>query len=179
MSFSHQTSPRDPGHIHTTARRGVFERDQTVTGPSCEFAKKKVNQMKNGTIAAELELIEALRSYAMPIFCGQDQTLFTQGEACSGLYVLESGKAALVMNAPSGRAIFFLNAGPGSLLGLPAVVGKVPYSMTAMVKKGATVRFVTSYDFEKLIEADPQLYPEVLQLFAAEVRSARLAFSRT
>jgi hypothetical protein len=51
--------------------------------------------------------------------------------------------------------------------------------MTAIVKKGASVSFVTPYDFEKLIEADPQLYPEVLQLLAAEVLSARLALSET
>jgi CRP-like cAMP-binding protein len=135
--------------------------------------------MKDGSCiaAADLDLIEVLKSRSLPIFCGQGRTLFNQGEDCSGLYILESGEAALVMNAPSGREVFCLNAGAGSLLGLPAVVGKEPYTMTAMVKKGATVRFVTRYDFEKLIEADPQLYPEVLELLAAQVHSARLALS--
>jgi CRP-like cAMP-binding protein len=51
--------------------------------------------------------------------------------------------------------------------------------MTAMVKKGAKVSFLTPHDFEKLIEATPQLYPEVLRLLAAEVHSARLALSDT
>jgi CRP-like cAMP-binding protein len=51
--------------------------------------------------------------------------------------------------------------------------------MTAMVKKGAEVRFVTRYDFEKLIKADPQMYPGVLQVLAREVRSARLALAET
>jgi CRP-like cAMP-binding protein len=136
--------------------------------------------MKNGSsIAEDLELIEVLKSRSLPIFCGQGRTLFVQGDACNGLYILESGEAALVLNAPSGRPVFCLNVGSGSLLGLPAVVGKKPYSMTAIVKKGASVSFVTPYDFEKLIEADPQLYPEVLQLLAAEVLSARLALSET
>ncbi|MGO9938434.1 MAG: Crp/Fnr family transcriptional regulator [Terracidiphilus sp.] len=136
--------------------------------------------MNNGScIAEDLDLIEVLKSSSIPIFCDQGRTLFTQGEACSGLYILESGEAALVMNAPSGRTVFCLKAGPGSLLGLPAVVGNEPYTMTAMVKKGAIVRFVTRYDFEELIEADPQLYPEVLRMVAAGVRSARLALSET
>jgi CRP-like cAMP-binding protein len=130
-------------------------------------------------IAEDLDLIEVLKSCSLPIFCGQGRTLFNQGDPCNGLYILESGEAALVMKAPSGRAVFCLNAGPGSLLGLPAVVGKKPYSMTAMVRKGATVSFVTPYDFEELMEADPQLYPEVLRLLAGEVRSARLALSET
>jgi CRP-like cAMP-binding protein len=135
--------------------------------------------MKNGALATHLELIDVLESRSLPIFCDQGRKLFIQGEACSGLYILESGEAALLLNAPSGRVVFCLSAGPGSLLGLPAVVGNEPYSMTAMVKKGSKVRFVTRYDFEKVIEADPQLYQGILQLLAAEVRSARLALTET
>jgi CRP-like cAMP-binding protein len=135
--------------------------------------------MKNGAFATHLELIDVLESRSLPIFCDQGRKLFIQGEACSGLYILESGEAALLLNAPSGRVVFCLSAGLGSLLGLPAVVGNEPYSMTAMVKKGSKVRFVTRYDFEKVIEADPQLYPAILQLLAAEVRSARLALTET
>jgi len=135
--------------------------------------------MKNGAFATHLELIDVLESRSLPIFCDQGRKLFIQGEACSGLYILESGEAALLLNAPSGRVVFCLSAGPGSLLGLPAVVGNEPYSMTAMVKKGSKVRFVTRYDFEKVIEADPQLYQGILQLLAAEVRSARLALTET
>jgi CRP-like cAMP-binding protein len=135
--------------------------------------------MKNGVFATHLELIDVLESRSLPIFCDQGRKLFIQGEACSGLYILESGEAALLLNAPSGRVVFCLSAGPGSLLGLPAVVGNEPYSMTAMVKKGSKVRFVTRYDFEKVIEADPQLYQGILQLLAAEVRSARLALTET
>jgi len=135
--------------------------------------------MTNGVFATHLELIDVLESRSLPIFCDQGRKLFIQGEACSGLYILESGEAALLLNAPSGRVVFCLSAGPGSLLGLPAVVGNEPYSMTAMVKKGSKVRFVTRYDFEKVIEADPQLYQGILQLLAAEVRSARLALTET
>ena len=133
--------------------------------------------MKNESLMADSRLIEVLESRSLPVFCGQGRTLFMQGEACNGLYILQSGEAALVLSAPSGRAVFCLQAGPGSLLGLPAVVGREPYSMTAMVKKCAEVRFVTRFDFEKLIQADPQMYPSVLQVLAREVRSARLALA--
>jgi CRP-like cAMP-binding protein len=133
--------------------------------------------MKSASSIADLELIEVLKSCSLPVSCDRSRTLFTQGDRCNGLYVLESGEAALMMTAPSGRAVFCLNICSGSLLGLPAVVGKKPYSMTAMVKGGARVSFVTPHDFEKLIETHPQLYPEVLQLLAADIVSARLALS--
>ncbi|MGA7109465.1 MAG: Crp/Fnr family transcriptional regulator [Terracidiphilus sp.] len=135
--------------------------------------------MNNVLVETDLELIEVLESRSLPIYCDEGRKLFAQGEACNGLYILESGEAALMLNAPSGRAVFCLKVGSGSLLGLPAVVGREPYSMTAIVKKGATVKFVTRYDFEKLIEAEPQLYPGVLRLLAAEVRSARLALTES
>jgi CRP-like cAMP-binding protein len=135
--------------------------------------------MKNKSPVADPKLIEVLESLSLPIYCGQGRKLFMQGEACNGLYILESGEAAQVLNAASGRTVYCIHTGSGSLLGLPATVGNEPYSMTAMVKKGSKVRFVTRYDFEKLVEAEPQLYPGVMQLLAAEVRSARLALSET
>lgn len=129
------------------------------------------------SLAEDLELIEVLKSRSLPIYCGQGRTLFLQGEACNGLYLLESGEAALVLEAPPGRAVFCAKVGSGSLLGLPAVVRQKPYSMTAIVKKGAKISFITPHDFEKLTEANPQLYPEVLRMLAAEVCSARLALA--
>jgi hypothetical protein len=51
--------------------------------------------------------------------------------------------------------------------------------MTAMVSKGSEVGFVTRGDFERLVNAEPSLYPGVLQVLAAEVRSARLALCDT
>jgi CRP-like cAMP-binding protein len=77
----------------------------------------------------------------------------------------------------SGRAIICLHAGPGSLLGLPGIVANEPYTLTAVARKGSEVRFVTRSDFEDLIRAEPSLNFGVLQVLAAEVRSARLALA--
>jgi CRP-like cAMP-binding protein len=49
--------------------------------------------------------------------------------------------------------------------------------MTAMVRKSAEVRFVTRADFEDVMQANPSLYPMLLRVLAAEVRTARQAFS--
>jgi CRP-like cAMP-binding protein len=70
-----------------------------------------------------------------------------------------------------------LQAGPGSLLGLPGVVGNEPHSMTAIVRKGSEVRFVTRNDFEDLFRAEPSLQLKVSLILAAEVHSARQAIS--
>jgi CRP-like cAMP-binding protein len=49
--------------------------------------------------------------------------------------------------------------------------------MTALVQVGSEVRFVTRRDFEDMIQAEPSLYPKVLQVLAAEVRAARKALA--
>lgn len=133
--------------------------------------------MNFDTFAASPKLIEALAKRASSLPSKQGQMLFRQGEPCKGLYILENGEAALVLQSPAGRGVMCLYAGSGSLLGLPAVVGGEPYSLTATIRKDSEVRFVSRADFESLIQDEPWLYPSVLQIMAAEVRSARLALS--
>jgi CRP-like cAMP-binding protein len=83
------------------------------------------------------------------------------------------------MQSPSGTIVFSLRAPAGSLLGLPAVIDNEPYSLSAMVRKDSDVRFVSRNDFEELIQAEPSLYPSLLQVLAAELRASRLAFAET
>jgi CRP-like cAMP-binding protein len=81
------------------------------------------------------------------------------------------------MQSPSGNIVFSLPAPAGSLLGLPAVViGNESYSLSAMVRKDSDVRFVSRIGFKELLQAEPSLYPSVLQVLAAELRASRLAF---
>jgi CRP-like cAMP-binding protein len=121
--------------------------------------------------------MQALDKRSQPVSCDQGRILCTQGEAPKGLYIIRSGEAALMMQSPSGEIIFPLRAPAGSLLGLPAVIDNEPYSLSAMIRKDSDVRFVSRSDFEELIQAEPSLYPSLLQILAAELRAARLAFS--
>jgi CRP-like cAMP-binding protein len=63
----------------------------------------------------------------------------------------------------------------GSLLGLPGLIGDEPYSLTATARKGAELKFVSREDFLVVMSGDPLLSFKVLQVLAAEVRSARQA----
>ena len=129
--------------------------------------------MEFDSFAANPQLIEALERRSSTLPSGDGLMLFRQGEPCKGLYILKSGEAALILQSLAGRGVMCLHAGPGSLLGLPAVVGREPYSLTAIIRKDSEVRFVSQADFESLIRDEPWLYPSVLQVLAAEVRAAR------
>jgi CRP-like cAMP-binding protein len=131
--------------------------------------------MKHETFAANAELVHALDKVSQQVSCSDGCTLFTQGQVCTGLYILRSGEAALVLKSAMGQRVKCLTIHAGSLIGLPGVVGVKPYTLTAMVRPGSQVRFVTRADFERIIEAEPSLYPGVLHVLAAEVRAAQLA----
>jgi Cyclic nucleotide-binding domain len=174
---------RDVGHLPKAQTVRQSNKFQTDLGPltvgSFSQRGKEGTCVNRDSFAADCKLIQALANRSQPIFCGESCILFKQGEAATGLYVLKSGEATLIRETASGRTIICLRVGPGSLLGLPGIVSNEPYTLTAMVREGAEVRFVTRSQFEDLLLAEPSLNLMVLQVLASEVRSARQAISET
>jgi CRP-like cAMP-binding protein len=123
----------------------------------------------SSSFIAEKELIEALERRSSTVVCTEPRSLFVQGGAPAGLYILRKGNARLTMQSPTG----------GSLLSivLPALVGNEPYTLTATAEKDAELGFVTKEDFNSLMLSDPSLALRVLRVLAAEVRTARHAIS--
>jgi CRP-like cAMP-binding protein len=133
--------------------------------------------MIHESLAADGTLIRALVKRSHPIACREGRTLFNQGETPKGLFILESGEAALVLKSGAGRAVMCLHAGSGCLLGLPGLIAKEPYTLTAIIREGSQVDFISREDFERTIQEEPALYPSILQILAAEVRFARQAIA--
>jgi CRP-like cAMP-binding protein len=124
---------------------------------------------------ADPELLRALATRATPVPCDADSILFKQDDPPVGVYILHQGQASLSMKSSEGRSILSVQALPGSLIGLPGVIGNQPYSLTASARAGAQVSFVSSADFFALMQSNPQLSLKMLQVLAAEVRTARRA----
>jgi CRP-like cAMP-binding protein len=127
---------------------------------------------------ADQELIQGLEKQTVSVFCSEERTLFRQGEDPVGLYILKSGEATLTMNSPVGKEVVSIQAAAGSLLGLPALIGNEPYTLTAVAKAGTQLGFLTRDNFTDLVSASPLLSLKILQVLAAEVRSARSAILR-
>ena len=123
------------------------------------------------------ELIQALDRYSSAIKCGEDRVLFHQGDAPAGLYILNTGDATLSMTSLSGDSVVSIQAAAGSLLGLPSLIGNQPYTLSAIAHNGARLSYVTRDDFTMLMQAEPFLSLKILQVLAAEVRSARQALA--
>jgi len=125
---------------------------------------------------ADPELIVELEKRAKPVAIRADRVLFRQGDAPVGVFIVRDGTAMLTSQS-DGDAILRVEAGTGSLLGVPAVIGSKPYSLTAEALEGAELSMLSGEDFVHLMNTVPQLAFRVLQVLAAEVRFAREAFS--
>lgn len=102
--------------------------------------------------------------------------LFVQGDEPAGVYVVCSGKIRLFIRNPvTGAITFDRTVEPGNMLGLPAVFGDKPYSMSAEVLEGGEVAFISRPKFLEMMQKDGQLCMRCLQLLSDEVRVARHA----
>jgi CRP-like cAMP-binding protein len=126
---------------------------------------------------ADPELIQALEKRSTAISCGGDRVLFSQGDNPQGLYILDQGETILTMTSPSGQQVMQIEAPAGSLLGLPGLIGDEPYTLTAIARDGACLSFVPRDEFTSLMQSSPLLALKILEVLAAEVRSARMALS--
>lgn len=124
---------------------------------------------------ADPSLLRVLSQHAKPVDCKTDRVLFRQDDTVTGLYILHKGSIALSMTSQGGKTILSAEAKDGSLLGLPGLISKQPYSLTAVAHAGAKVSFLNHDEFTALMESGPALSFKILQVLAAEVRSARYA----
>lgn len=127
---------------------------------------------------ADPELVQALEKRSTPLSCDADRVLFHQGDVPAGLYILQAGEATLSMRRGGEESLQSVRTAGGSLLGLPGVIGNQPYSLTAIVRGGSRVRFVSRADFAAFMQSEPRLSLKILAVLAAEVRSARHALGQ-
>jgi CRP-like cAMP-binding protein len=134
-------------------------------------------KLDSSAFLADPELIDALEKRSTAISCGGDRVLFRQGDIPQGLYILDLGELTLTMTSPKGEQLISIQAPAGSLLGLPGLIGNEPYTLTAIARDGARLSFVTRDEFTSFMQTSPHLSLKILQVLAAEVRSARRALS--
>ena len=132
-------------------------------------------KMDAAAFVADQELIEALKKHTTPVDCEEDCLLFRQGDPPEALYIFCGGEVTMTLTSSVGDVVMSLSAAPGSLLGLPAVIGNLPYSLSATAKKRAVVSFIKREDFSRLMLSNPSISVGVLRVLAAEVRTARAA----
>jgi CRP-like cAMP-binding protein len=98
------------------------------------------------------------------------EIVFSEGEPCAGLYVVESGSVRIFKSSPGGREQVLSIEGPGgSVAELPVFDGgNYPASVVAI--EDTVVLFVSKQDFQGLCLAHPEVALKVLKVVGARLR---------
>jgi len=132
-------------------------------------------QLDPNAFVANPDLLSALAGRSTAVPCGSDGVPFRQDEPSVGVFILHDGTVTLSMMSNDGHSLFAVQAKPGSILGLPGAISNQPYTLSAIARAGAQVSFVSNGDLTALMHSNPALSLKMLEVLAAEVRSARKA----
>jgi len=98
------------------------------------------------------------------------EIVFTEGEPCTGLYVVESGSIRIFKSSAGGREQVLSVEGPGgSVAELPVFDGG-NYPASAAAVEDTVLLFVSKQDFQALILTHPQAALKVLRVVGARLR---------
>lgn len=78
-------------------------------------------------------------------------TLFVEGQACRGIYILCRGRVKLSANSEDGQTLILKIAQAGEVLGLSATVSGIPHETTAETGQPCQLDFVKRDDFLKFL----------------------------
>ena len=98
------------------------------------------------------------------------EMVFSEGEPCAGLFVVESGSVRIYKSSPGGREQVLSIEGPGgSIAELPVFDGgNYPASVIAI--EDTVLLFVSRQDFQALCLAHPQVSLKVLKVVGGRLR---------
>ncbi len=121
----------------------------------------------NGLTEVELQF---LAERAVPREYSKGELLFTEGDPCAGLFIIESGRVRIFKSSPNGREQILAVEGPGSSVAeLPLFDGGNYPASTAAIEN-ASIYFISKQDFHSLCLVHPQVPLKVLKVVGARLR---------
>jgi CRP/FNR family cyclic AMP-dependent transcriptional regulator len=110
----------------------------------------------NGLTETEFQF---LAERAVPRDYHKGEILFTEGDPCTGLFVIESGHVRIFKNSPNGREQILTIEGPGSSVAeLPLFDGGT-YPASSAAVADARIYFISKQDLENNI-----LFPRAIAM---------------
>jgi CRP-like cAMP-binding protein len=98
------------------------------------------------------------------------EIVFSEGQSCTGMYVVESGHVRIFKSSINGREQVLSIDGPGSSVAELPVFDGGNYPASVASVDDATLLFVSKQDFQSLCLAHPQVALKVLRVVGARLR---------
>jgi CRP/FNR family transcriptional regulator, cyclic AMP receptor protein len=113
---------------------------------------------------------EFLASVALPRHFDAGEMIFSEGDACEGLYVVESGAVKIFTIAPSGREQVLTIDGPGASIAELPVFDGGNYPASALAAQASDLLFIRKKDIRALCLEHPEVALKVLRVVSARLR---------
>ena len=114
--------------------------------------------------------VQFLAERAVPRDYHKGEILFTEGDPCTGLFVIESGQVRIFKSSPNGREQVLTVEGPGnSVAELPLFDGGTYPASSAAVGE-SRIYFISRQDFHSLCLVHPQVPLKVLRVVGGRLR---------
>ena len=99
-----------------------------------------------------------------------DETLFWEGEPCSGIYLLVEGSVKLLKSSSAGREMMLaMETAPSTVAELPLFDGG-PYPASARAVGALTTLFINKADFHHVCRQFPEIALKVLAVVGRRLR---------
>ncbi|HUK86787.1 MAG TPA: Crp/Fnr family transcriptional regulator [Terriglobales bacterium] len=116
------------------------------------------------------EEVAFLAARAVPRKFQAGETIFSEGEPCTGLWVVESGAIRIFKSSAGGREqVLGVERTGGSVAELPVFDGGA-YPASTMAVEDSTMLFVSKKDFQALCLEHPEVALKVLRVVGARLR---------
>jgi len=111
-----------------------------------------------------------LAKRAVPHKLASGTLIFSEGEACRGLYIVAGGAVKIFKTSPGGREQVLTVDGPGHLIAELPVFDGGSYPASAMAMGETSLLFVSKQDFHALCLEHPEVTLKVLKAVGARLR---------
>jgi CRP/FNR family transcriptional regulator len=101
---------------------------------------------------------------------GAGSVLFTTGEECRGLYIIDSGRVRIYRTDPAGREQVLHIEGPGRTVAELPMFDGGPYPASAVTIEDSTLVFLPRQAFEYLYRTQPDIAHTVIRALGRRLR---------
>ena len=115
------------------------------------------------------DLLQALRGIKSVQRFPKGATLFQQGSAVTGVYLVESGEVRVLLSAGQNQKQLLEVVGPGTMLGLSESMTGEKYRITAEAGEQTTAAFIPREEFMEFLREHGDFSMQVVRLLSEEL----------
>lgn len=101
---------------------------------------------------------------------GHGKLLFSEGDLCRGLYIIDSGKLRIFKSSASGREQVLAVEGPGSSVAELPVFDGGPYPASVCAVEDSQILFISRQDLRNFCLQHPEVALKMLAVVGARLR---------